>query len=114
MEAVPIWVTLLGICGGIVTILSAIEKIANAGRVINEPNKEQDRRIASLEGRCDAFDRYLASDKQRLNDLEASFSVLMKVQIALLGHAINGNDTDKLKEVQAETVDYLSKRGIHL
>ena len=114
MEAVPFWAVLLAICGGIVTIISAIEKIVNAGKVINSPNTEQNRRIKALEERCDKFEQYFFRDNQRLADLEQTLSILMRSQFALLSHAINGNDVDGLKKVHDEMLDYLSKRGMNV
>ena len=112
METIPYIAVILAICGGIITIIGAIEKIVNAGKFINSPNVEQDKRLDALEARCDKYDRYFDSDKQRLADLEQSLSVLMQSQFALLSHAINGNDTDKLKTVRDTMLEYLTKRGI--
>ena len=106
------WAIILAICGGLLTIINVVEKIIGAGKAFNAPNVEQDRRLAALEARCDKFDRYFNSDKQRIADLEQMLSVLMQAQFALLSHAINGNDTDKLKEVQSHMMDYLTMRGI--
>lgn len=108
------WAFILAICGGILTIINVIEKIAGVGKAINAPNMEQDRRIAALEARCNKYDTYFSSDKQRISDLEQMLSVMMQAEFALLSHAINGNDTDKLKEVQSHMMDYLTKRGISI
>ena len=112
METIPFWGMILAICGGIITIIGAIEKIVGAGKVINAPNEEQNKRLKALEERCDKYDLYFSADKQRLNDLEQSLSVLMQSQFALLSHAINGNDTDKLRKAQEDMLAYLTKRGI--
>ena len=114
METIPYIAIILAICGGIITIIGAAEKVVNAGKFINAPNAEQDKRLDALEARCDKYDRYFDSDKQRLNDLEQSLSVLMQSQFALMGHAINGNDVDKLKKAQNDMFEYLTKRGISL
>lgn len=112
METIPIWVTILGICGGITTIISAIEKIVNASRAVNAPNAEQNRRLKELEIRCDRYDTFFSSDKQRITDLEQSLSILMQGTLALISHAVNGNDVDKLKDTQEHMLEYLTKRGI--
>ena len=112
MNVIPFWAVVLAICGGIVTIIGAVEKIVNAGKFVNAPNVEQDRRLDALEARCDKYDRFFDSDKQRLTDLEQSLSVLMQSQFALMSHAINGNDVDKLKKAQNDMLEYLTKRGI--
>ena len=112
METIPIWVTILGICGGITTIISAIEKIVNASRAVNAPNAEQNRRLKELEIRCDRYETFFSSDKQRITDLEQSLSILMQGTLALISHAVNGNDVDKLKDTQEHMLDYLTTRGI--
>lgn len=56
METIPFWAVVLAICGGIVTIIGAIEKVVGAGKVLHAPNAEQNRRIAELEKRCDKYD----------------------------------------------------------
>lgn len=112
MDVIPFWAVVLAICGGIVTFIGAAEKIVNAGKYINTPNVKQDKRLDALEARCDKYDRFFDSDKQRLNDLEQSLSVLMQSQFALMSHAINGNDVDKLKKAQNDMLEYLTKRGI--
>lgn len=112
LETLPYIAVILAICGGIITIIGAVEKIVNAGRFINSPNIKQNKRLDALEARCDKYDRFFDSDKQRLNDLEQSLSVLMQSQFALMSHAINGNDIDKLKKAHDDMLEYLTKRGI--
>lgn len=112
MDAVPFWAVILAICSGIITVIGALEKIVNAGKTISAPNAEQNRRLSALEARCDQYDRFFNSDKQRIFDLEQMLAVLMQAEFALLSHAINGNDIEKLKQVQSSMMDYLTKRGI--
>lgn len=114
MEFSQVWAYAIAACGWIVVIINAIEKIALARKAINAPNEEQDRRLAALEARCEKYDRYFNSDKQRLSDLEQALSVLMQGTFALISHAVNGNDVDKLKKTQEEMMDYLTKRGIKI
>lgn len=112
MELSALWAIILAICGGMLTIINTFDKLIRAGKAMNAPNVEQDKRLDALEARCDKYDRFFDSDKQRLNDLEQSLSVLMQSQFALMGHAINGNDVDKLKKAQNDMLEYLTKRGI--
>ena len=107
-----IWGVALTICGGLLTISNLIEKVAKAKKAIDAPNEEQNRRIRDLEKKCENYDDYFRSDKQRIQDLEQSLSILMQGNFALLSHAINGNDTDKLKKVQSDMMEYLTQRGI--
>ena len=107
-----IWGVALTICGGLLTIINLVEKIGKAKKAIDAPNEEQNRRIHDLEKKCEKYDDYFRSDKQRIQDLEQSLSILMQCDFALLSHAINGNDTGKLRSVQTSMMDYLTKRGI--
>ena len=107
-----IWGIALTICGGLLTIMNLLEKIGKAKKAIDAPNEEQNRRIRDLEKKCEKYDGYFHSDKQRIADLEQSLSILMQCDFALLSHAINGNDTDKLKNVQSSMMNYLTQRGI--
>ena len=36
----------------------------------------------------------------------------MQAQFAILDHAIDGNDTEKLRSAKAKMMDYLTQRGI--
>ena len=112
MELSQVWTYAIAICGWIVVVINAVEKIALAKKAINSPNEEQDRRLAALEKRCDKYERYFDSDKQRLSDLEQALSVLMQGTFALISHAVNGNDVDKLKQTQEDMFQYLNTRGI--
>ena len=108
------WSIILAVCGGLLTIMNFAEKLIKAGKAINAPNEEQNRRIAALEERCDRYDGYFSSDKQRIQDLEQSLAVLMQGNFALLSHAIDGNNTEKLKKTRDEMLEYLTKRGIQV
>ena len=112
MELSTLWAVILAVCGGILTIINTIDKVVGAGKAINAPNVEQDRRLSELESRCDKYDQYFDADKQRLNDLEQSLSVLMQGTFALISHAVNGNDVDKLEKTREDMLTYLTTRGI--
>lgn len=112
MNLTTAWAYILAISGAIITLVNALEKITLAKKAINAPNEEQNRRLAALEARCDKYDGYFSSDKQRLNDLEQSLSVLMQGTFALISHAVNGNDVDKLEETRESMLKYLTTRGI--
>lgn len=105
---------ILAICGGIVTLVGALEKIISAGRILGSPYAEHTRRITALEARCDKYDRYFDSDKQRIQDLEQALSIIIQSQFAILSHLCGGDkgETEQLKAAQTELQKYLTLRGI--
>jgi len=50
--------------------------------------------------------------ERRVQNLEEMTEIMLKIQFALLNHAINGNATEELKAVQKEVQAYLSKAKI--
>lgn len=102
------------ICALIVSIGAVIALFLKLRDRAIAPDKRQNDRITRLEERLADYDRWLDSDKKRIEALETSLSMQMKCQFALLSHAINGNDIDKLKTVQDEMQTYLTTKGVKL
>ena len=116
MTDASIWLTIIGICGGIITIIGALEKIVSTGKAIGAPAAELTRRVSALEARCNEYERFFHSDKQRLTDLEQALSIMMQAQFALLSHAVDegGTGTGQLKEARERMLEYLTVRGIKI
>lgn len=100
------------ICALIVSIGAVIALFVRLKDRATAPDRRQDERITQIEQKLADYDRYLDSDKRRIEALEQSISLNMKCQFALLSHAINGNDIDKLKTVQDEMQHYLAEKGV--
>lgn len=102
------------ICALIVSVGAVIALFIKLRDRATAPDKKQDERITQIEKKLADYDRYLDSDKRRIEALEQSIAMNMKCQFALLSHAINGNDIDKLKSVQDEMQKYLSEKGVSI
>lgn len=100
----------LAICAGIVTIGKAFDWIEKTIVKARKPQTAQDDRLTELERRTDMCQQYLNSDKHRLDALEEGNRVTQRAILALLQHAIDGNDIDGLKEAHDELTDYLIRR----
>ena len=116
-----VWQLILVICGAIITVSGAIGVIINLANKAKEPNKMQDQRIAALEekvsditDRLEKGDRHFDSDQERMDALERSMKETNRVIIeslqALTGHAIDGNNSQELKEAKKRLDDYLIKK----
>ena len=102
------------ICALIVSIGAVIALFLKLRDRAIAPDKRQNERITKIEERLADYDRWLDSDKKRIEMLESALAMQMKCQFALLSHAINGNDIDKLKEVQGEMQEYLTTKGVRV
>ncbi len=116
-----VWQLILVICGAIITVSGAISVIINLANKAKEPNKMQDQRIKALEekvdeitGRLKEGDKHFDSDSERMDALERSMKETNQVIIeslqALTAHAIDGNNTQELREAKKRLDDYLIKK----
>ena len=112
---------ILAICGAIITISGAIAVIVKAVDKAKEPNKKQDERIGSLEEEVKKINERLQqgnirfdTDAERMEKLEIAMKETNKVIIeslqALTAHAIDGNNTQELKDAKKRLDDYLINR----
>lgn len=102
---------ILWICGAIVSISAAITVIVRIIQKAKEPEKNQDDRIASLELKVAKFEKYFDNDNKRLVELEKGNIVTQQALLALLSHALNGNDLDSLKDAKTKLEKYLLNKG---
>jgi hypothetical protein len=90
-------------CAAIITISGAISVLIKVYNNYRNPDKQRDEAIKLHE-------EYLENDKRKIEQLEEGNRITMQALLALMSHAINGNDIDKLKEAKEELQDYLIKR----
>ena len=120
---------ILAAAGAINTVGSALEKIAKAKKAAQAPNAEQDRRLheleewrkemaaANLAGRVDSLEGWrteakdmLANDKRQLDDIHDGMRVSHLAQLALLDHALNGNNIDQMQDAKDALQKYLANK----
>lgn len=118
VTATPITFTLgqliaiiLGICGGIVTISAAVTVLIKAVQKVKEPELKQNERIEALERQMEKYSKFFDNDNKRLVELEKGNTVTQQALLALLSHALNGNDVDSLKKAKSDLENYLVSRG---
>lgn len=101
---------ILYICTAILTVGNAGLMIATIISKAKAPNKRQDERIASLETRMDKAERYLDSDNKKISVLDQGNKVTQKALLALMSHALNEQDDEKLRIAKKELENYLIDR----
>ena len=99
--------TVLYICTAITTISAAVTVIVSWINKAKEPNTRQNLRLDQLETKIEKMSMYLDNDNVRIKAIEEGNKVTQKALLALMSHAINGNDTDKLEEAKNSLEQYL-------
>ena len=107
----------LAICGAIVSIAAAAGVIWKIVVRAKKPNEEQDKRLDAIEKRLSdhdakfrSYDRHFQSDKDRIETMEEGNRVTQQAILALLAHAIDGNNIEPLKHAEENLQQYLINR----
>ena len=105
---------LIALASAIVVISTAIGVIVNLINKAREPEVKQNDRIKALELRADKFDGivekfqgFFANDDKRLKAIDEGNKITQQGLLALLKHALNGNDTEALKIAEKNLEEYL-------
>lgn len=113
---------LLAICAGIVTIMTAVNLINSwiekRRAKKNKPEEDQNERIKRIEDllveynkKFEQYDMFLKNDNRRLVAIEESIKIDRRGFLALIKHAIDGNDIESLKASRKELEDYLLNKA---
>lgn len=108
------WTILMGCCSALITIAAAVTIVINAVKKLKEPENVQNREIKELQDKMKTFedrlnkhDEFFGNDNKRLLAIEEGNRVTQQAILALMQHAINGNDVDKLKKAEDDLKTYL-------
>lgn len=102
----------LWVCGAIVSVSAAIAVIVKVVQKAKAPEKNQNERIDKLEKEMEKFKQFFDNDNRRLRKLEDGNIVTQQALLALLSHALNGNDMDSLKRAKEHLESYLTGKGV--
>lgn len=90
--------------GTVVTLIYALFKFAGT------PNKSQNKRLDDLEEWKKEVERRLNTGDDHFQEIDNGNRITQKAILALMKHAINGNDVNSLKEAEEDLEDYLLKK----
>lgn len=102
-----------GVCAISGTITAVAAVIAIVVKLVNKakaPGQAQDERIHALETDVDQLKKWAGNDKKAIADIEEGNRVTQKALLALLSHAIDGNNTEELRTAKTDLNDYLIKK----
>lgn len=105
---------LIVIAGAIITLSGALGVIINIFAKIKEPENKQNERISHCEERLnkmdaivEKFNGFFDNDNKRLKAIDEGNKITQTALLALLKHALNGNDTEALKTAEKNLEEYL-------
>ena len=106
------FITAIG--GAIVTVGAVATLIFKLFNRLRAPETKQNERIGALEEwkketeeTLKNFNQYFINDNTRFKDIERSNKITQGALLALLKHALNGNDLESLKDAEKELEAYL-------
>lgn len=115
-----LWITLLVLFGAVGIynqVMTAIEHHRKAKKPEEEVKDKVEKRFETIENRLDSIDTKLALDKRRLDSLEqraeeheGQMRMLLRAQMAMLHHMIDGNNIAKLQLCYDEIEAYLTNK----
>jgi thymidylate kinase len=105
------------VCGTVVSIGAVVALLVKVYDKLKAPEKAQDKRLELIELKLDSHDKILekyqeffTNDDNRFKSIERSNKVTQNALLALLKHALNGNDVDALKEAEKGLEAYLIEK----
>lgn len=101
---------ILAFCSAIVVLSGAGNVLANILARITAPSKLQDQRLNDIEKRLDRYDEHFARDLHRFEELESGNKLVQEAILALLSHAIDGNEVEGLKDAKKSLQKYLIEK----
>ncbi len=102
-----LWAIVLASASAIVLLSNAIEKIVKAVKAAKAPENAQNKKIAEMEERLKKVEEKLEKDKKQIEDSKNCNHVLTTGMLALLDHAINGNNIDQMKAARKDVETFL-------
>ena len=101
------WSALIAICAAVITLSGAVGAIVKFITFLRRPEVKQDKNISDLTDRMSEAESKLSRNKERINDLETGMKYTLESLLALLSHALDGNDVDSMRKAKKHLNDYL-------
>lgn len=102
--------TYITICTIITCTAAVASIIASVTKAAKGPNARQDERIAALETDVKQIKQHIDNNNKRIKSIEAGNRITQQALLALMSHAINGNDIDKLEKARDDLQQYLIEK----
>ena len=108
---------LLFLCSAFVLIATVVGIIAKLIQWIKSPEVKQNEVISAIQMhqqkqdvRIDEMEQFLKKDNESIKSIKRGNVIVQQSILALMNHAINDNDIDKLEESRDRLQEYLIER----
>lgn len=103
IDNISTWLQLIITVGAVVTLFITVSKAAQ------RPNQTQDERLDALEKWQGEVEKRLETGSSHFERIDSGNRVTQRALLALMSHAINGNDIDKLRKAKDDLETYLTE-----
>ena len=108
----------LVICGALITILTLWNMIEQRVKSTRQPTNNLEERVSLLEKKLEfeikatfvEYDARFGRDKQKIESIEEGNKVTQQAILALLNHAIDGNNEEEMNAARKDLNKYLINR----
>lgn len=113
------WVEItLVICGGLITIMTLWNMVEQRVKSTKMPTSNLEERVSLIEKKLEfeikatfvEYDARFGRDKQKIEAIEDGNRVTQQALLALLNHAIDGNNVDEMNDARKELNKYFIRK----
>ena len=99
------WELIAGVCGGVVLLCTAGEKIYH----IFKPAADWKKKIDNLQGEVKELREHTNRDYEALQHIDEILKGIGKGQITMINHMIDGNNVEAMKKTRDDLLDLTNK-----
>lgn len=108
---------IISICGAITAIGAVVALFSKVADKLKAPERAQDKRLELIELKVDKHEKtlekyqeFFTNDDNRFKSIEKSNKITQSAILALLKHALNGNDINSLQKAEKDLENYLIEK----
>lgn len=110
MTLSQIWAIVAWIAAAIVLLANAVERIVATVKAAKAPNEKLSGRVGDLEKWRREVDERLLRGNTHFDTIDEGNRVTQRALLALLGHGIDGNNTEQMKQAKEALETHLINR----
>lgn len=108
---------IVSICGAITAVGAVVALFSKVADKLKAPERAQDKRLELIELKVDKHEKtlekyqeFFTNDDNRFKSIEKSNKITQSAILALLKHALNGNDINSLQKAEKDLENYLIEK----
>lgn len=86
------------------------DKLDAKKKALKAPTEALVARIEAVEKKMEGYDDHFSKDLRRIETLEEGNRITQRALLALMAHALDGNDVDSLRKAKDDLTQYLIDR----